>query len=280
MIMDERNYLGLNRFKYEGENGCVGLCDESKMCLTPCIYDSIFVFNEEYKLAIVIKNKKRGLIDVNGNEIVKCIYENVHYIKGPYKLIAVENKTYKWGLIGEKGNEITRCIYRDIIGFEDSDHLITVTKHNSSDSLLFGLVDKDGKEILPWIYRMISGKNGLICAQRDSDRKWGAIDMNNNVIIPFIYSWLGHTIEEGVLCYAKEKGFLSWKSLKYGLMTIKGVKLTEAIYDGIYADWKNGFAKFKKGDIVGYINREGKEVNMPNDNPFGKINIVSDNDTI
>jgi len=51
----------------------------------------------------------RGLIDLNGNEILPCIYADVGQFTNGYR--AIKKKGEAWGYIDSKGKEVTRFIY-------------------------------------------------------------------------------------------------------------------------------------------------------------------------
>ena len=49
----------------------------------------------------------------------------------------------------------------------------------------FGIIDSDNNVVIPFMYDYLGNANELICAQIND--KQGYIDINNNIVVPFIY---------------------------------------------------------------------------------------------
>ena len=62
-------------------------------------------------MARVTNNKRSGYIDIEGREIIPCIYDRAQSFDG--ELANVE-KEGKWGVINKNGIEILPCIYDDV----------------------------------------------------------------------------------------------------------------------------------------------------------------------
>ncbi len=159
-----------------------------------------------------------GLIDSLGNIISASKYDNVSYSEEATKI----QKDGFWGLIDKNGKEITPPKYDDIkiyLGdytavnehgkwgvisysgkiilkpqfedIKDIGELITVKKNNK-----WGYIDREGIVKIPFIYNEANGFSyGLASVKKGL--KWGFIDKDNKTIIPFVYDYAANFGEEG-----------------------------------------------------------------------------------
>lgn len=112
-------------------------------------------------------------------------YSRVNYIN--FNLWAVTDiQTHKTGVIDLQGNQIIPCSYDEISGILDgtSDILVTNFKRNTS---VHGLVNNLGQVLIEPKYCDFDGgfRNGVWAVKLED--KWGYIDRNDNVVIPFEY---------------------------------------------------------------------------------------------
>ncbi len=106
-----------------------------------------------------IKTEKVGCIDINGNQIIPCKYSEVLSIYSETNDIAISDlisNNFCYGLADNKGNVLIEPKYTDVQSF----------------SFHSGL----------WIVK--------------SDGKWGAVDRNDNVFIPFMYDKISPFYED------------------------------------------------------------------------------------
>ena len=105
-------------------------------------YDFISEFIDGY--ALVIKKYKRGIIDINGNEIVPCIYERIYTFSNG--LARVKKRCF-YGFINKKGEEVIPCdTYCRASDFNGK--AIIVGKIGAMGEPLFAYIDGTGK-LLP-----------------------------------------------------------------------------------------------------------------------------------
>jgi len=112
-------------------------------------------------------------------------YSRVNYIN--FNLWAVTDiQTHKTGIIDIHGTQIIPCIYDEIPGILDgtNDILVSNSRFNSS---LYGLVNNLGKTIIEPKYSDFECgfRNGVWAVKLEN--KWGYVDRNDNVVIPFQY---------------------------------------------------------------------------------------------
>lgn len=79
----------------------------------PCIYNEARPFNE-VGFAVVNKKGKYGMVDKQGNEVVKSEFDEISSFK---KGIAVVTKSKKKGLLSEHGKLLTEVVYNFISDF-------------------------------------------------------------------------------------------------------------------------------------------------------------------
>ena len=90
--------------KHEGE---LGLKNYNGEVITKCLYDSIF-YPQPNGLAIVILNKKYGIVKAKGETVVKCEYD---WIAAFEHGTAGFRLNFKFGLMDEKGEFVLRPTY-------------------------------------------------------------------------------------------------------------------------------------------------------------------------
>jgi hypothetical protein len=155
-------------------------------------YDNLIKMSEQLYRAR--KNKKFGVIDIHGNEIIPIEYEHIGNISNN-KTIQIRNRNNQHAIMNEQGKMIVP--WYDFI-FED-DGLYRVRKGKN-----WGVVDIRGKEIIPCEYDIIWTDSGLfkVC----KNKKWGIVDSGGKMIVPLEYDLLG-SFENG-FSKATKNGYL------------------------------------------------------------------------
>ena len=125
------------------------------------------------------KNKKLGVVDIHGNEIIPFEYEYIGNISDN-KTIKIR-KENKYGIVNEHGSMIVQCDY-DFINEDNASY--RVRKDNK-----WGVVDSVGKMIVPCEYEMMGAfENGVSKVMKNG--YLGYIDQNNQVILDFKYVYI------------------------------------------------------------------------------------------
>lgn len=112
-------------------------------------------------------------------------YSKVHYLN--FNLWAVTDiNNFKTGIIDIKGNQVIPCIYDEISGLLDGTDDILVMNCDANN-FYFGLVNQKGEVVIEPKYNDFDGGiyNKLWAVKLDD--KWGFIDHNGNTVIPFKY---------------------------------------------------------------------------------------------
>ncbi len=128
---------------------------------TPIIYDKASDFSAGYNgdslYASVMLNGKYGKVGINGNLAIPCEYIGIdHHSMGLAKVKKQVGNSHKTGFVNYNGEEIIPCIYDNAERFIEG-HKVTIVSLNGA----FGLVNQEGKEIIPPKYSSIYDmKNG------------------------------------------------------------------------------------------------------------------------
>lgn len=103
--------------------------------------------------------------------------------------LAVKNRQNKWSLI-DSFSQIRLKGFKEYHSFWSFDvNGLCLVRLNSSEGYLYGYINKKGEEQIPVEYDYLySYENGITIAKNRGS--YGAIDLNNNIIIPFSLPYL------------------------------------------------------------------------------------------
>jgi hypothetical protein len=238
---------------YIYKNGKVGLLNREAKPITDISYSSFknnfsYKNGKYFKLYVAKKDKKCGLIDLNGNIIAPIEYDEIGEFESNSCAIAKKNGLY--GIINNKGQVRVPSEYSSITTYHfDKNYVV---KKNGK----YGIINKETlKKIIPLEYdklevsnfdqtRFIAKKNG----------KFGIIDKNLKIIIPFEYDKISNLVDHGPEEHIVEKNG------KEGLISRDGKIVIPPVYDKIYVD-KSSLIKVKNDGVYGTINWKNKIVN-------------------
>ena len=145
---------------------------------------------------------------------------------------------------------------------------ITVSRARLKSTGKYGIIDNQGKEIVPCIYeyefngagyfqvRLFKNyKQGLLLLMK-KDGKYGFVDKEGKEVVPFIYDEVGDYYEsyrdEGMLKVAK-KG-------KYGFIDLFGKEIVPCIYDEVSDRPHEGSVHVKSNGKYGFFDNKGAEI--------------------
>ena len=169
-----------------------------------------------YNLIVVNKESRKGLINLNLEEIVGTKYNTMEFVELTNDFIVSSNG--KFGIIKSTGETKVSLIYDDIKIFSYEPLLYIAKKDNQ-----FGIIDKDGLIVASPVYDKIGF---------DENKTQ---NIESTLVIPEIINGIGKTI-------------VVEKDNKYGLVEIdRRIIILDCVFDGIYArnieDGVNYFAK-------------------------------------
>ena len=203
------------------------------------------------------KDNKYGFIDYNGNEIIKPQYEDYCAFKNGYACV---KKSGKWGFIN-KNNEVVIPFEYDLPAYCDDNPIkycgySSFTMHEGkfmaeiAKGDKWGIIDFDNNVILPFKYDWLFFNSTKYIVARFNN-KWGFIDINDNVLVPFIYDSL-EIDENNLQCYiAVKDGLTGILSFDKGVIIPCAYNKLEPYHNTVCAQKQNG-----KYVLLDYNNNE------------------------
>jgi WG containing repeat len=250
------------------DNQKYGFIDLAGKTVIPPQFDEAYSFTDG--LAVVKVGDKMGAIDRQGKFIVQPIYKNTawEYQDG---LLAVEQNNL-WGFVDTKGKmaiapqfmmpkEGTIGTDVDIAKFfilRFSEGLAAASK----DGITYGYIDKQGKMVIPFVFkyaRAFSEGYGLV---QLPDGKWVFLDRTGypNIFLPRAKNL---SIAEAALLSNFSEGLAGVKiGDKWGFINRTADEVIPRKFDNIYP-FSEGLAGVQIGGKYGFIDRQGKQVIPP-----------------
>lgn len=169
----------------------------------------------------------------------------------------------KYGLVNIEGVEIIKPVFKGMLTEQPSCGMIGV----SLDGKKWGYINLNEEVVVPFLYERVysfSEGYGVIY----SDKKSAMVDVNGKVIVPFIFDII-YPMKNGVAeivdwCYfdSKAKGNVEFIGGRHGLIDGTGKVIAPLDYDDI-GDFRDGIARFEKNQLVGLIDNSGKMLLRP-----------------
>ncbi len=210
--------------------------------ITKKIFCEDCYFYDEF-IDVKIGNKW-GVIDKNGNIIIKAKYDKLAYI-GEEKWKA--KIKYNWGLLDNNENIIIPFKY-DFSYINPKPYVIAKTEH------LCGVFDYEGNIVIPFEYDYIdfcykkTEDKRCFCAKKNN--KMGIIDINNNVIVPFEYIDFSYLNENIIAAQIDDDKFI--------IINEKNEQICSKIFEDIcpYGD-TTSIISAKSDGLWGFIDEQG-----------------------
>ncbi len=224
--------------------------------------------NPKFHQNIFLASNEDGyetLVDVSGKQLLDEFYSNIYYAKED--VFVVSNFDESIFLINSKGEKISNDEYFSYNYI--SDDIIIVSKAVDL-SVLFGVVDINGNEIIPFEYGYIDWLgNDKFSFSNEIDGKRGIIDIDKNVMIEPTYDNI-FAYSEGFAVVSNNEYFYQ---AKFGCINENGELIVPVIYENMDS-FKDGFAKIcvDEGDRhYGYINTKGEIIVNPEYDILGEF---------
>ncbi|MBN2730717.1 MAG: WG repeat-containing protein [Bacteroidales bacterium] len=229
----------------------VGICRSTGTMLLPPEYDKIGSFYREMQLAIIEKDGLKGAIDTHCNIIIPVIYEQLQFDLSGNLIFKLNGKM---GMMDSAQNIIIPAIYEEFHGFGKLRYTYDSNEYSRvmRDSL-YGFIDLEGKEVIPCKFEQLELEIHNDLAFFVEDGKYGFVKVGGKIIVPAIYN-RAYSFEVPVTAVQKDE--------KWGLIDIKGKKITDFEYDLIIAhSWyeKQWVIAYKNG-LSGVLNIKGEVV--------------------
>lgn len=136
----------------------------------------------------VKENDRFGVVNEKGDTVIPIINDSIT-AKGQFIVTGDNNvettQRFSYRIYDKAGNPISKTEYDEVYLFEDAPNLAVVEKDQK-----IGFLSADSKISIPLIYEDFSRSYSEDCDVLlvKKDGKWGGIDLENNVLIDFLYS--------------------------------------------------------------------------------------------
>lgn len=271
-------------------NGKIGYINTKDEIIIPFKYDFASSFDKNGLACVNIGGKLTvdsendtisilkggwGCINKKGEEVIPLKYDMKASPTGSGQypmgftngLIAVGNGS-KWGFMDVYGKLVIPFKYDHVsfAGFRDGDLACVGMKIESRMKL--GMIDKMGNEVIPTIYEgtgayepdyFVSGtknikwiyfENNTACVGLNN--KWGMIDNQNNIIVPFKY-------DNEFDFRGRDIALVKFND-KFGWIDIKGKEVIPIIYDSAYDFYDETKTKVYLNNESFYIDNKGNRI--------------------
>ncbi|MBL7833525.1 MAG: WG repeat-containing protein [Cyclobacteriaceae bacterium] len=198
------------------------------------------------------ENGKFGLKNEAGQVVIPARYDALGWSNGTFS-VSGRVTGYKlggtWGIITVNNEQVTKPDYLSLMPADGS--LIVATKKSSPVVVSAGLINTEGKVIIPFTYAGVKVHSLRIVAfiREGNKFKHGLISLENKVLIPFEYK---NIYPIGSLRYAVED-FTG----KIALYSEGGKQISGFTIDSL-SDFKYDVAILYENGKQGLINREGQ----------------------
>lgn len=228
----------------------------------------------------MFKDNKWGVINSNGETIIDPSYEEMIIIPDNKKDVFIctydvnyETGEYKTKALNSENNEIY-TEYDEIEAIQNSDNLNNLWYESNvlrvKKDGKFGLINLDGKQILPIEYDEISAINGIENSLKiKKDGKYGIANSEGTIVIENKYSDitnLGMDDKSGFII-KNEEG-------KFGVINYTGAQVLDTKYEAIEKIYGNDMYVILENNIQKLINKDGSVVLAEG---FDKIKTVLSN---
>lgn len=183
--------IGLNR---DGHLRYGMINDRGQVLIEPTL-DTLFALNER-PIKIGFKGKQ-GFVNADGSEVIPAIYDEIFRW---YDGLAKFRQNRLIGYLGTDFQVAIPAIYKQGHNFHEG---VAMVKKGA----LWAPINTEGKFLFPPTYANAREHNEGVCmVQLPTTKKWGGIDLQNNEVIPFIYT-NAKKFSENRVCVLFNKGW-------------------------------------------------------------------------
>lgn len=209
------------------------------------------------------KDGKMGLINFDGKEITKPIFEEIDAL--PYKegeLLVKQDG--KYGIINIKGNFLVECAYDQIAidnyyteenGYQYAGYIVSVT---TQEGYRYGYVGIDGKEILPTEYNELSRMTDI----KDDNNPYLLTAKNGQYGVFRKDEQIINNEYQSIRYDKSSNVFVIEKSKKYGVANKEGKTIIPIEFNQI--DINGLYLYARKGENIEVYDKNGKLTDRDN----------------
>lgn len=197
---------------------------------------------------LIKKDERYGIYTLNGKEILKCEYTS--FEQYDHQEMFKIGKERRYGYFNATTLELViPCEYKEI-ELIDTLNMNRFKVNLSSDvrSENYGIIDSNQNRIAEGFQKIDYWLDSeWILAQKND--KWGYIDKNNNIKIPFEY--------EGLERFTKYELVPAQQGNFWGLINRSNQWVVKPIYDNMMFAFQDGLLRVEKDGLVGFLNKKG-----------------------
>lgn len=196
-------------------NGLIGFFDTFGNKVIDFKYEGNY--NSEFKddVAVVRKNGKDFLINSKDVTLTPKTYDyityiqNVMYVDGTRCInsVIIVKEDEKLGIVSEAGVELFAPKYEEILATDNIDFLAKVAIKDVNGNLKYGLIDKNGIEVIPCTYDYIMNFRDIDKMMVFKNSKYGIINSKEEIILPIIYGPIDRIHIENHVIFKVFKGY-------------------------------------------------------------------------
>lgn len=266
--------------------------DANEKVVVPAIYDAIkrpMYYGGPLATRIIVrKEKKWGMINIQGEQVLPFIYEDVDFfyngMPNASPTQALVKQKGKWGVAGGIRDFLIPLAYDSVGLWPVYNGLVTITKNGKfgyfdiyskkeafppvydvlgmpSNQILkvgknnkVGLMSIEGREIIPMQYEDVEPDLMGSTTKAKLNGKWGVVDTSGKVVYPFKYDYiLYYILNDPGTARVQLNG-------KWGEVDKEGKEIIPLIYDQIYQRQILCCYAVRIGDKLGVIDHKGKEL--------------------
>jgi|GEM_PF-94220 len=209
----------------------VNLYDDSEGD-TLYLNESLFVFQDTI-------SKLYGVRDLDGKEVIPANYTSMTPTEGD--ILIVSDSDVKYGALDFAGNTIIP------IQFES----LTWTAEGPiaySENFLYGYLQRDGSPLIPAQYQYAAPFTGAYATVM-KDSKTGIINLQNEVVAPFVYETIVQIVDDF---------FVASTDVKFSLHQLGQQAPVLSDYDYLELGTENKMVVAAKDEKYGFVDRSGK----------------------
>jgi hypothetical protein len=199
-------------------------------------------------------NDKTGFIDLNGKVIVPFKYHDANYFAEGLAAVSQETKSgWKIGFVDKSGKLVIELKYYsmslDRTRFYNG--VAVVAKGSKNE---FGLIDKTGRELTPFIYTGINlFENSIGITAASKSGKWALLDKTGKELTPFKYDGIENP-------YYFSGGLIKMEvGGKFGFVDYTGKEIVPPYFEEA-GNFSEDLCAVRSGSKWGYIDKKGENV--------------------
>ncbi len=230
----------------------IGIINEDGQILLPIKYfEGRYRDSVEYSngLIRVEENGKFGLIDLNGNIKLSIDYDRIYEFN---KIFVKAQRSNKYGIVNTDGSIIVPFEYDDI---NRKTNKAGVSFYIVKKNDLIGMLNSEGKLIRPFSNEEIDFFGTNLFIIKDSKKKLGLINVNNELILNCKYSKIGDSNNN---CTTENYDLITI-GRKQGIVNFNGKIVIDCKYKQMFHEWGEVYSVVTENNKKGYVDTDNSE---------------------